>query len=313
MRFVRIREEEPQQETQSLLGPNGYTKDQSQQRRTGQARDSFALEEARFAGWFWRSAQERKPGNISGLYILTIVFNFMVVVVVSQAFGLVAGTAFAVSFQVMVTLIALPQIRHWLTLSIRSLIRQSPRGPGTAQQVYPLADVSFYLNNQKDVLLLSHKDGVTATALMVVDKLPVGIKGNMHAFIRSVYSAGIPLFYSLIHAPKSEVDIPRMPAISDRAQASLAQRDTSQVAAMAHRHGGIWKTRLILGTRRDGTSTMRLGAHAELEYKVNQDLQTLQNSFRTAYPHVRLQRLTGQKLEDAARSTLLVGSTPHFF
>jgi hypothetical protein len=82
---------------------------------------------------------------------------------------------------------------------------------------------------------------------------------------------------------------------------------------MAHRHGGIWKTRLILGTRRDGTNMAHLGQQGELELLVNQDLQTLQNSFRTAYPHVRLQRLTGQQLEDAARSTLLGGSAPHFF
>lgn len=310
---MRIREEDPQQEPAALLGSNGYTQDQTPQRRTGQTRDRFALEEARFAGWFWRSDKERKGGKNGGLYLLTLVFNFMVAVVVSQAFGLVAGVAFAVSFQVLVTLLAVPQARHWLAHRIWSMIRRRQSGSGAAQQVYPLADVSFYLNSQKDVLLLSHKDGVTATALMVVDKLPVGIKGNMHAFIRAIYSAGIPLFYTLIHAPKSEIDIPRMPAISDRAQAALAQRDPSQVAAMAYRHGGIWKTRLLLGTRRNGPNMVGLGSHGELEFLVNQDLQTLQNSFRTAYPHVRLQRLTGQKLEDAARSTLLVGSAPHFF
>jgi hypothetical protein len=310
---VRIREEEPPQEPQALLGSNGYTQDHTQQRRTGQARDRFALEEARFAGWFWRSDKERKQSNIAGLYILTLVFNFLVTVVIIQTFGLVAGIAFAVSFQVLVTLLAVPQARHWLAHSIWSVVRRGPTGPGTAHQVYPLADVSFYMNRKKDVLLLAHKDGVTATALLVVDKLPVGIKGNMHAFIRAIYSAGIPLFYTLIHAPKSELDILRMPAISDRAQTALAEQDASQVAAMAHRHGGVWKTRLLLGTRRNGPNMASLDSQGELEFLVNQDLQTLQNSFRTAYPHVRLQRLTGQKLEDAARSTMLVGSAPHFF
>ncbi len=311
MRIVRIREEEPQQEPPTHLGSNGYTRDQASQRR--RTRDSFALEEARFAGWFWRSDQERKQSKVGGLYILTLVFNFLVTVVVLQTFGLVAGVTFTVSFQVLATLLVVPQARTWLYHAIRSMINQRSSGSRTAHQVYPLADVSFYLNQSKDMLLLSHKDGVTATALMVVDKLPVGIKGNMHAFIRAIYSAGIPLFYTLIHAPKSEVEIPQMPAISDRAQASLTQQGPSQVAAMAYRHGGIWKTRLLLGTRRNGPNNGDLDSKGELEFLVNQDLQTLQNSFRTAYPHVRLQRLTGDKLEDAARSTLLVGSAPHFF
>lgn len=267
-------------------------------------------EEARFARWFWRSsADQRVSRNWLG-WLLLLLVNAGFAGYLASVLGPSAGFEVFLLAQTGATLLTWPNVRRRISRRLARVWRRSLRG---GRPIHPLADVEFYLSPSQDVLLISHKDGLAATALVAVDKLPVGIRGNMSAFIRAIYSAGIPLFYTLLHAPIPEQELPGLGAIAEEAQTRLATMEPSQRAAFAWRRGGVWKTRLLLGTRREA-SAMQNGVSQEvLEAQVRQDLQTLQIAFRTAYPHIRLRHLTGRELEDAIRSALLLGRPPSFF
>lgn len=271
-----------------------------------------AAEEERFARWLWRSDAEKAwKGRAAVAWMLTLVVNVCIVAFLAPLLGVSLSLAIFLFLQGSFTVAIFPGTRRGLRRLL--LLRRWRGARGGLGRVYPLADVEFYMAPEQDVLFIAHKDGLSATAIMVVDKLPVGIRGNMHAFIRAIYSAGIPLFYTLLHAPIPDQELPGLGALSDRARTRLGAMEPSQLADAAWRWGGVWKTRLLLGTRRDAAALPGSAGAGTLEAQVRRDLETLQMAFRTAYPHVRLRRLVGRELEDAVRSTLLLGSSPHFF
>lgn len=272
--------------------------------------DVSIQEESRFAGWFWRSTLDRKSQRLWAIWLFILLINAGIIGYATPFFGVWQALIFFLVIQIFVSIVVFPNFRKFIGRKIGMIHRSLPH---KAQRIYPLADVEFYLVPTKDVLLISHKGGLSATGLLVVDKLPVGIRGNMSAFIRAVYSTGLPLFYTLLHAPVPEERLPQLGALSDKAQAALESYDPSQLASFAWHCGGVWKTRLLLGTRRDSSNLDDGNSQGTLESQVRQDLQTLQMAFRTAYPHIRLRRLTNQELEDGIRSTLLLGKPPHFF
>jgi hypothetical protein len=287
------------------------TNERTPTRLSNPSQDDISLqEESKFAGWFWRSTADRQSKRLWIIWLFILIINVGIVGYFAPFFGGWNVLILFLIIQSLATFIILPKSRS----SVHQLFRLLHRASNLdLQRIYPLADVDFYLSQNQDVLLISHKGGLSATALLVVDKLPVGIRGNMSAFIRAIYSAGVPLFYTLIHAPVSEQKLPQLGALSDNAQSTLSSYDPSQLASFAWRCGGVWKTRLLLGTRRDSSNLDDNISQEMLETQVQQDLQALQIAFRTAYPHIRLRRLTSQELEDGVRSTLLLGKPPHFF
>lgn len=266
--------------------------------------------EMQFAGWFWRTANEESKSSSWPLWIFILTLNGAITFTLQFIIGLIPALSIFLLIQGITTILLFPSIRE----KVNKIFRKQTYPSSTENlQVYPLADVDFFLNPSQDVVIMAHKGGNSATALLVVDKIPKGIRGNMSAFIRAVYSADIPLFYALVHAPIPHQSLLTHNAITERAQSTLSTLDPSQQAAFAWRKGGLWKTRLLLGTRRD-MSTLYDGPPDEvLVNQVQHDLQTLQIAFRTAYPHIRLRRLTGTELEDGIRSLLLQGKPPHFF
>ncbi len=287
------------------------THSQTSTRSSVSSRDDISFqEESRFAGWFWRSSADRQTRRMWIIWLITILINAGIALYYIPLIGWWNSLIIFLLLQSAATFVILPESRHSIRRLIGKLHHQSTHG---GQRIYPLADVEFYLAPTQDVLLISHKGGFSATALFAVDKLPVGIRGNMSAFIRAIYSAGVPLFYTLLHAPVSEQKLPRLGALSEKAQTKLSSYNPSQLASFAWRWGGVWKTRLLIGTRRDSSNLDNGISHEILETQVRQDLQTLEIAFRTAYPHIRLRRLTSQELEDGVRSTLLLGKPPHFF
>jgi len=292
------------------LAATSMAGDPSAPERSWTSASAAIQEEARFARWFWRSCADQRASRYWLAWLLLLVVNAAFAGYLTSILGPSTGFAVLLLAQTGATLLTWPGLRRRFA---RGLARMRHKSLHSGQQIHPLADVEFYLSPSQDVLLISHKDGLAATALVAVDRVPVGIRGNMSAFVRAVYSAGVPLFYTLLHAPIPEQGLPNLRAISEEAQAHLTTMEPSQLASFAWRRGGIWKTRLLLGTRREASAIQNGFPEDVLEAQVRQDLQTLQIAFRTAYPHIRLRHLTGRELEDAVRSALLLGRPPSFF
>ncbi|MFX1540049.1 MAG: hypothetical protein ACFFBX_04645 [Promethearchaeota archaeon] len=267
-------------------------------------------DEMRFAGWFWRSTEDQQQTRSSRFWFLTLTINTVICIILIPLITIPTAIGLFLLLQSLCTIILVPRTRQIL----RNIFK-GRKHPSTTEnhQIYPLADVEFFLTPNQEVLLMAHKGGVSATALLVIDKVPVGIRGNMSAFIRAIYSAGVPLFYALLHAPVPSQSLASHAALSDAAQKRLGNLDNTQQAAFTWRWGGMWKTRLLLGTRRDSSIHNDSVSEEVLENQTQHDIQTLQIAFRTAYPHIRLRRLTGSELEDGIRSLLLQGKPPNFF
>jgi hypothetical protein len=299
---------EPWQKT-SPNHTNAYASSSSPQTHSRQRSRGSLQEELRFAGWFWRSTSDESKSRSRPLWIYILVLNAVIAFILQFLIGLIPALGVFLLIQCITTFLLFPRIPR----KVNRILRKPTLQTSEILQVYPLADVKFFLNSTSDIVLMSHKGGNSATAMLVIDKVPVGIRGNMLAFIRAIYSAGVPLYYALVHAPISHQSLPYHGAISEKAQNTLTNLDSSQQAAFAWRKGGLWKTRLILGTRRDISTLNGDYTTDVLTNQVQHDLQTLQIAFRTAYPHIRLRRLTGTELEDGIRSLLLQGKPPHFF
>lgn len=294
----------------SIPNSTGTSSSQRTSSSSRQRRKSSIQEEMRFAGWFWRSSEEKSPSSRWKTWIISIFLTGLASFLLLPLIGLRLTVLLFLILQSLVTLSLVfggRQVLHTLLGRVRrSSLNKSHR-------IYPLADVEFYLAPGQDIVLLSHKSGLSATGLIVIDKLPIGIRGNMSAFIRAIYSAGVPLFYSLVHAPIPDHNLHEYEALSDNAQNTLASLDPPQRSDLSWQWGGVWKTRLLLGTRRDSSQHNGNATEEKLVQQVQQDLQTLFIAFRTAYPHIRLQQLSGRELEDGIRSILLLGKPPHFF
>lgn len=292
--------------------PNSTRTSSSQQTSSSprQRKTRSFREEMRFAGWFWRSSEEKSPPSRWKTWIISIFLTGLASFLLLPLIGLRPAVLLFFILQSLVTLSLVFDGRQFLQTLLRRVKRSSL---DKSHRIFPLADVEFYFAPGQDIVLLSHKSGLSATGLIVIDKLPVGIRGNMSAFIRAIYSAGVPLFYSLVHAPISDQNLHEYGALSDEAQNTLTSLDPLQKSALSWRWGGVWKTRLLLGTRRDSSQHNGNVEEENLVQQVKQDLQTLFIAFRTAYPHIRLRQLSGHELEDGIRSILLLGNPPHFF
>ncbi len=288
-----------------VLAAQAGTPSSSRQRPTVSIQD-----EMRFTGWFWRSTEDQQQTRSCRSWFLTLIINTALCMILIPLITTPTAIGLFLLLQSISTIIFFPRTRQIL----RNVFKSKKHLSTTENhQIYPLADVEFFLTPNQDVLLMSHKGGISATALLVIDKVPVGIRGNMSAFIRAIYSAGVPLFYALLHAPVPSQSLPSHAALSNEAQNTLSNLDNTQQAAFTWRWGGMWKTRLLLGTRRDSSISNDSVSEEVLENQTQHDLQTLQIAFRTAYPHIRLRRLTGSELEDGIRSLLLQGKPPNFF
>ncbi|MHA2315219.1 MAG: hypothetical protein ACXACF_08045, partial [Candidatus Hermodarchaeia archaeon] len=172
--------ETPTNQTRSSVAGSA-TRTHSRQRSHGSL-----PKEMRFAGWFWRSATDKSKSRSSSwpLWIFILALNGVITLVLQFTLGLIPALGVFLLIQGITTILLFQRIREKVYKTFR---KQTYPSSAENLQVYPLADVEFFLNPHQDVVIMAHKGGNSATALLVVDKVPVGIRGNMSAFIRAVY------------------------------------------------------------------------------------------------------------------------------
>ncbi|MHA1579885.1 MAG: hypothetical protein ACTSUQ_09690 [Candidatus Freyarchaeota archaeon] len=181
--------------------------------------------------------------------------------------------------------------------------------------VDPLQDVSFFFMKGEDsVLIVRDSYKLAAYAMMKVEEIPLSIRGSFNYFFRTLYLQKIPVVYFVESSPVSERTVRFLPNLEEGSRRSIARRDSSRRKTWLWGAGGVWTTRVVLGTKKEIIAPVRLDhSIGKLVEEVKANAFTLATAFENSYPHCRIEPLVGEALLEATKVMLTGGGVPHFF
>ncbi|MEM3594833.1 MAG: hypothetical protein QXS27_08875, partial [Candidatus Jordarchaeaceae archaeon] len=150
--------------------------------------------------------------------------------------------------------------------------------------------------------------------MMKVEEIPLNIRGNFNYFFRTLYLQKIPVIYFVESSPVSERTVRFLPNLKEESRRYIDKRDKSQRKTYIWGGGGIWTTRIVLGTKKEIIAPVRLDKSiGKLVEEVKQNAFTLATAFENSYPHCKIEPLVGESLLHAAKAMLTGGGISHFF
>ncbi|MGQ9719734.1 MAG: hypothetical protein ACUVXA_00220 [Candidatus Jordarchaeum sp.] len=181
--------------------------------------------------------------------------------------------------------------------------------------VDPLHDVSFFFMEGEDsVLIMRDNYKLAAYAMMKLEEIPLSIRGSFNYFFRTLYLQKIPVIYFVEGSPVSERTVRFLPNLEEGSRRTIARRDTSRRKTWLWGEGGVWTTRIVLGTKKETIAPVRLDhSIGKLVEEVKMNAFTLATAFENSYPHCKIEPLVGESLLDATRAMLTGGAVSHFF
>jgi hypothetical protein len=181
--------------------------------------------------------------------------------------------------------------------------------------VDPLQDVSFFFMGGEDsVIIMRDSYKLAAYAMMKVEEIPLSIRGSFNYFFRTLYLQKIPVIYFVESSPVSERMVRFLPNLEEDSRRSIAKKDKSRRKTFLWGGGGIWTTRIVLGTKKETIAPIRLDQSiGKLVEEVKQNAFTLATAFENSYPHCKIEPLVGESLLHATKAMLTGGGVSHFF
>ena len=181
--------------------------------------------------------------------------------------------------------------------------------------VEPLQDVSFFFMGGEDsVLIMRDSYKVAAYAMMRVEDIPLSIRGSFNYFFRTLYLQKVPVIYFVESSPVSERTVRFLPNLDEGSRRSITRRDKSRRKTWLWGGGGVWTTRIVLGTKKEIIAPVRLDhSIGKLIEEVKMNAFTLATAFENSYPHCKIEPLVGESLLDATKAMLTGGGVSHFF
>lgn len=181
--------------------------------------------------------------------------------------------------------------------------------------VDPLQDVSFFFMGGEDsVIIMRDSYKLAAYAMMKVEEIPLSIRGSFNYFFRTLYLQKIPVIYFVESSPVSERTVRFLPNLKEDSRRSIAKKDKSRRKTYLWGGGGIWTTRIVLGTKKETLAPIRLDQSiGKLVEEVKQNAFTLATAFENSYPHCKIEPLVGESLLHATKAMLSGGGVSHFF
>lgn len=181
--------------------------------------------------------------------------------------------------------------------------------------VNPLQDVTFFFMGGEDsVLIMRDSYKLAAYAMMKVEEIPLNIRGNFNYFFRTLYLQKIPVIYFVESSPVSERTVRFLPNLKEDSRKYIAKKDKSRRKTYLWGGGGIWTTRIVLGTKKEMIAPVRLDQSiGKLVEEVKQNAFTLATAFENSYPHCKIEPLMGESLLHATKALLTGGGVSYFF
>ncbi|WXG41460.1 MAG: hypothetical protein WED07_11955 [Candidatus Freyarchaeum deiterrae] len=181
--------------------------------------------------------------------------------------------------------------------------------------VDPLQDMTFFFMGGEDsVLIMRDSYKLAAYAMMKVEEIPLSIRGSFNYFFRTLYLQKIPVTYFVESSPVSERTVRFLPNLEEDSRRSIAKRDKSRRKTYLWGGGGIWTTRIVLGTKKETIAPVRLDKSiGKLVEEVKQNAFTLATAFENSYPHCKIEPLLGESLLQATKAMLTGGGVSNFF
>jgi hypothetical protein len=181
--------------------------------------------------------------------------------------------------------------------------------------VDPLQDTSFFFMEGEDsVLIMRDSYKLAAYAMMKVEEVPLSIRGSFNYFFRTLYLQKIPVIYFVEGSPVSERTVRFLPNLEESSRSSIARRDKSRRKTWLWGGGGVWTTRIVLGTKKEVIAPIRLDhSIGKLVDEVKMNAFSLATAFENSYPHCRIEPLLGESLLQATKVMLTGGGVSHFF
>lgn len=181
--------------------------------------------------------------------------------------------------------------------------------------VDPLQDMTFFFMGGEDsVLIMRDSYKLAAYAMMKVEEIPLSIRGSFNYFFRTLYLQKIPVTYFVESSPVSERTVRFLPNLSEGSRKSISKKDKSRRKTYLWGGGGIWTTRIVLGTKKEIIAPVRLDQSiGKLVEEVKQNAFTLATAFENSYPHCKIEPLLGESLLQATKAMLTGGGVSYFF
>ncbi|MEM2959320.1 MAG: hypothetical protein QW261_13565 [Candidatus Jordarchaeaceae archaeon] len=181
--------------------------------------------------------------------------------------------------------------------------------------VNPLQDLTFFfMKGEESVLIMRDSYKLAAYAMMKVEEIPLNIRGDFKYFFRTLYLQKLPVIYFVESSPVSEKIVKYLPNLEEKSQRYLAQKDPSRRKTFLWGGGGIWTTRIVLGTKKEIIAPVRLDSSIKkLVEEVKMSAFSLATAFENSYPHCKIEPLVGESLLEATKAMLTGGGVSHFF
>ncbi len=181
--------------------------------------------------------------------------------------------------------------------------------------VDPLQDVTFFFMGGEDsVLIMRDSYKLAAYAMMKVEEIPLSIRGSFNYFFRTLYLQKVPVIYFVESSPVSERTVRFLPNLEEGSRQSISKRDKSRRKTWLWGGGGVWTTRIVLGTKKEIIAPVRLDhSIGKLVEEVKMNAFSLATAFENSYPHCKIEPLVGESLLDATKAMLTGGGVSHFF
>jgi hypothetical protein len=181
--------------------------------------------------------------------------------------------------------------------------------------VDPLQDMTFFFMGGEDsVLIMRDSYKLAAYAMMKVEEIPLSIRGSFNYFFRTLYLQKIPVTYFVESSPVSERTVRFLPNLEEDSRKSISRKDKSRRKTYLWGGGGIWTTRIVLGTKKETIAPVKLDQSiGKLVEEVKQNAFTLATAFENSYPHCKIEPLLGESLLQATKAMLTGGGVSNFF
>ncbi len=279
-----------------------------------QKNDEYTQQEKeyRFARWFWNQA-DTANWNATKLFltfIITLFISLVAYFAINSIITAPLNSFILVGLLFTVLLLINGNIRERLNRFLAKRRNYESTEPITAYENLNL----YFLENHDEIMFLENDRDITAIGLFKLKAIPLVIKGNFERFIRSLYQQQIPVFWLYVQAPVEQGAILYTPAVSEEARAFYEEQSPFELESRMEARNGMWKVRLIFGTRHTLPAGINIEAKRVMLYnKLKADLIKIQTAFVSAYPHTILELLQGKELEKAMSIAITGGGIPAFF